>query len=63
MNTDDPIDKNRSDILIDILLIAHVEAVGLSQLFCRLHVLLDLPAVQADMVDVAEGGLVNLGHL
>ena len=61
MHANDPINKNGSDILINVPLVPHIESVRLSEFFRQLHVLLDLLAVQADVVDVAQRGLVNLG--
>ena len=67
MDTDNPIDKNSSNVLVDVTLAAHVEAVGLCVLLSRLHVLLNIPAVQTDVVDVTESSLINFtdfrGHI
>ena len=54
MDTDKPINEDRSAILIDIRLFTHVEAVWLSLLLCCLHVLLDFVAVDAHVVDVCQ---------
>ena len=50
MNADNPVNKDGSNILIDVSLSAHIEAVRLRLLLGGLHVLLDLLAVQADVV-------------
>ena len=63
VHTDDPINEDGPDILINISLVTHVKAVRLSVLLCQLHVRLDVPAVQANVVNVTQCCLVNLCHL
>ena len=63
VDADDPVHQDGPDVLVDIALVTHIEAIRLGVLLSQLHVLLDLPAVQADMVDVADGRLVDLADL
>ena len=63
MHRDDPVNKNGPHILIDVSLGPHVEAIGLCDLLCVLHVLLDVLAVVAHVVDVRDRGLINLTDL
>lgn len=63
MDANDPVHQDGPDVLVDVALVTHVEAIRLGELLGQLHVLLDLPAVLADMVNVADGRLVDLADL
>lgn len=52
MDANKPIDKNSSYIFVDVTLPFHVEAIWHCFMFSRLHVVLDVRAIFADMVDV-----------
>ena len=59
VHTNNPIDKNSTNVLINVSLVAHVKAIWLREFFCHLHVLLNFLAVETHMVDIAQCGLVN----
>ena len=52
VHADNPIYEDSPNVFIYIFLVAHVEAIRLSVLLCQLHMLLDVPAVQANVVNV-----------
>ena len=55
MHADEPINQDGPHVLIDVSLLAHVEAVRLRLLLCCLHVLLNVVAIEANVIDVGEG--------
>jgi len=51
---DDPVHQDRAHVFVYVRLLAHIEAVGLRLLFCRLHVRLNVIAVKTHVVDVSK---------
>lgn len=58
-NADEPVNQDGPGILSDVPLLAHVEPVWLRGTLRLLHVLLDVSAVDAHMVNVTESGFVD----
>ena len=53
VHTDNPINKNGSNVLVNVPLVFHVKAIWLGARLRLLHVFLDVLAVQAHMINVA----------
>lgn len=54
MYANEPVNEDGSHIFIDIALHTHVKAIRLSKLLSRLHILLNVVAVKAHVVDVSD---------
>jgi len=62
VHVDEPVDQNGSHIFVNLGLALHVGCVRLSLFFHELHILLDVGAVLAHVVDVGHRRLVQLVH-
>ena len=60
MHADQPVDEDSPNVLINVCLLAHVEAIRLRRLLRSLHMLLNVVAVEADVIDVRKGHHVDL---
>lgn len=60
VDTDEPINKDCSDIFVDVLLPFHVETIWHRFCLCCLHVKLNVRAIFADVVYIGQSCLVDL---